>query len=960
MAASVALSGLLVAASALAYDPRQPLPADPHVVFGELDNGFRYAIRQNGKPEKRAELRLVVLAGSVNEDEDQRGLAHFVEHMVFNGTESYAGNRIIDYLESIGSRFGADLNAHTGFDETVYELQIPTDREGLLHEGIHILSEFAFKATLSTEEIEKERGVVLDEWRRGLGASKRVEDKQLPVLLRGSRYAVRLPIGLPEVIKGCDPDAIRRFYRDWYHPGRMALVAVGDLDPRVVEGWVKEMFGPVPAGTNLREPPDKSVPSAADTLFTLVDDSELRGTELGLSGKLPVPSDESTFGGYRNDLLRQAAMSLFNERLSELARSTDPPFLGAGLGTERFGRTDLVGVNVHVADGGEKRGLEAVLVEERRALLHGFTATELARRQKDMLAGIDATWAERDKTESVVYAEELVRHYVEEEPVPGIDFERDLWHEQVPSITVDECNATFRKLAAAGGLVVDAARPTSSPAVSEADLRDLLRSTGARDVAAYQDLAAGAKLIDKPLPAGRVVDRKEIPAIGVTQLTLSNGMHVFLKPTKYQSDTIVFEGDALGGTSMAEDADLPSADSADGIAAEAGWGGHSPVELEKLLAGKVASASPFFQDRHHGVSGSSTAADLPTALELAVLVMTSPNRDPGAFDRFQAHLRASLANRAADPAARYFDRLTAINTCDHPRSRPMTVERLREIDLDKALSFYRRCFANPADFAFFFVGNVNVDAVIPEIERTIGSIPASKAAPTMWVDRKVLFPTKSVRETVRAGREPRATTSLTLRSYDGTDPNEWHRVRTACSILDRRLRESLRENEGATYGVGVGYVCSLIGPARGRVGIRYGSDPSQAASLAEQVQAAIRDLRGSGPKADEVKTEKELQTRELQTSLEDNGFWLGNLTALWVRGRPLTEVLDRQARIDALDVDGLHRVFREAFDLDDLTWVDWVPAEAATGSETPEKATPEKPGQPDPETPPATGKARPR
>jgi zinc protease len=348
-AAAAVIAGCFVADVALAYDPHQPLPADPHVTFGELDNGFRYAIRPNAKPEKRAELRLVVLAGSVDEDEDQRGLAHFVEHMVFNGTESYPGNKIVDYLESIGSRFGADLNAHTGFDETVYELQIPTDKEGLLHEGIHILSEFGFKAKMSTEEIEKERGVVLDEWRRGLGAGRRIQDKQLPVLLKGSRYAERLPIGLPEVIKGCKPDAIRRFYHDWYHPSRMALIAVGDFDPKAVETWVKEIFGPIPAGTELRERADRRVPSDPDTLYTLADDSELRGVSIGLSRKLPAPSDESTYGAYRNNLLRQVATSLFDQRLSELARSAAPPFLGAGMGSERFGKTDLVGSDVHVA-----------------------------------------------------------------------------------------------------------------------------------------------------------------------------------------------------------------------------------------------------------------------------------------------------------------------------------------------------------------------------------------------------------------------------------------------------------------------------------------------------------------------------------------------------------------------------------------------------------------------------------
>ena len=921
----------LGASTSLAENPETPLPTDPHVLLGQLDNGVRYAIRENGKPAYRAELRLVVRAGSVDEDDDQRGLAHFLEHMVFNGTKSYEGNEIVAYLESVGARFGADLNAYTSFDETVYQLQIPTDRPGLLHEGLHILSEFAFQATLSTSEIEKERGVVLDEWRRGLGAGRRIRDQQVPILLRGSRYAERIPIGLPEVITGCDPEAIRRFYRERYRPERMAVIAVGALDQHEVEGWIREMFGAAPRSANLREPADRTVPVGADTLFALADDPELRGTSVGINRKRPAPTDESTYGGYRKGLVQNLATSLFNERLSERERSADPPFLGASFGSARFGKMDLPSLDARVVDGGEKRGLEALCVEERRAVLHGFTETELERARKDMLASIEATWAERGKTESGNYAAEYVRHFVEDEPIPGIDFERDLWRKEIPSFTVEECNAAFRELATAGGLVIDEARPSSAPKTTEAELHEILRDAGSRDVDAYVDIAAGAKLIEEPAPPGRVTARHEIPEIGVTELRLSNGCRVYVKPTDFQDDTVLFEGDALGGTSMANDADLTSAAFADAIAGESGFGGHSASELEKLLAGKVASATPFFQERHHGVSGSSTPADLGTALELCVLVMTSPNRDPAALDRFLARLRASLVNRASDPSAKYSDRLTAINTGNHPRARPMTIERMAEIDLDRALAFYHRCFANPADFTFFFVGNVDVAKLNPELERTIGSIPPSRAKSTGWVDRKVVFPGNSVRETVRAGREPRATTTLTWRSYDGTDPDEWFRVRTACSILDRRLREGLREQLGATYGVGVGYARALMGPDRGRVSVRFGSDPAQARTLGDEVLRTVGALRDAGPTRDEVAKEKELQTRELQTSLRENGFWMGSLSALWLRKRPLTEILDRQARIDKLDAARLHRVYREAFRVDNLTWVDWLPAEEPAG-----------------------------
>ncbi len=430
-----------------------------------------------------------------------------------------------------------------------------------------------------------------------------------------------------------------------------------------------------------------------------------------------------------------------------------------------------------------------------------------------------------------------------------------------------------------------------------------------------------------------MVSRREIPSIGVTELTLSNGLRVFVKPTEFQDDTVLLEGVAPGGTSMAELPELLSAEAAGAIVAESGWGGRTPTELAKLLSGKVASASPYFNERTHGVSGSSTVADLPVALELAVLVMTSPNRDPAAVERVLARSRASLQHRASDPATRYLDRLVAINTRDDPRRRPMTVERLDGIAPETALDFYRRCFATPADFAFFIVGSVDPDALVADLERTLGALPApgGGAPRNAWVDRSTGFPLTSVRETVRAGTEPRATTTLTFPSYRGEDPYEWHRLATACSILERRLRERLREERGATYGVGVSFQFQVPGPSYGRITVRFGSAPEAAEPLAEEVLRTIRELRETGPTAQEVATEKELQLRELETNLERNGFWLGNLTALWTRGLPLEDIRDRRPRIEALDAKELHRVFRQHVDPDRRTWVDWLPETGPAG-----------------------------
>ena len=481
----------------------QAPPLDPTVTKGRLDNGLVYLFRENHRPENRAELRLVVKAGSVDEDEDQRGIAHFVEHMLFNGTESWAGNDIIDYFESIGARFGADLNAYTSFDETVYSITVPTDREDLLPRGVEILAEFAGKARHEQAEIEKERGVVLDEWRRGLGAGKRIRDAQLPILLKGSRYAERLPIGLPEVVEAADTTLVRRFYRDWYHPERMALVAVGDFDAADMERWVRDAFGALPSEPAARERTDWSVPVHPDTLFALADDPELRGTSVGFSVKRPPTPDEGTRADYRRDLVRRVGLQILNGRLAEVARGDDPPFLMAGVGVRPLGRRiELTSASVRVVDGGEAAGLEALAVEIRRAAAHGFLESEMGRTKRGMLAGIEATWAERGKTPSGSYASEYVRHFLRDEPIPGIDAEVELWRAEVPGIGADECHREFLALLDASGLVVEAARPTREGMAGEAELLQALRAAAARPVEPWIDAGAGGELPSGLRPPG--------------------------------------------------------------------------------------------------------------------------------------------------------------------------------------------------------------------------------------------------------------------------------------------------------------------------------------------------------------------------------------------------------------------------------------------------------------------------
>ena len=902
------------------------LPPDERIVQGTLDNGLRYLIRENSNPRARAELRLAVAAGSVDEDDDQRGLAHFVEHMVFNGTENFAGNEIIAYLESIGARFGADLNAYTSFDETVYSLEVPTDREGLLPDGIRVLAEFASRATFESGEIEKERGVVLDEWRGRLGASTRLRDKQLPIVLQGSRYAERLPIGLPEIIEHGTRDAMLRFYQDWYRPERMAVIAVGDFDATEVEEWIRDEFGTVAATGPLRERDVWEVPGHADTLCAFADDPEYRRTHIAAIWKRADP--EGTTGSleeYEEDLLRRATLSMFERRLFERTREDAPPFLSAGLSVGRVGRSvEMSTLSASVTSNGEAAGLSALLEERARALEHGFLETELERVRRDMLSGIEASWAERDKAWSGSFAAEYVRHFLVREPIPGIEREVEIWRQFLPTITIEQCQEMFRTLFEADGIVIEASRNSGSIGIACDEALGILRSSSDLEPAAYLDRIVAEGILAASEP-GTVVERREHPSVEVAELELSNGMRVFVKGTDFQDHEVQILAVALGGTSVADDADLASAEIAASLAQESGWGGRSALDLGRLLTGEVAAMSPFVAARRHGFSGSATVEDLGTALELLVLEMQRPNVDPAAFQRLLARLQSRLENRDADPRVRYQDRLAAINTSDHPRTRPLTLDRLGELEAERALDFYERWYRCPSDFAVFLVGNVDVDAWIPELERTLGSVPRSCDEPTTWVERDVRFPEGIVHETVHAGLEPQSATTITIGSYEGTDPLVWHRIRSSASILERRLREGLREDLGATYGVSVWYDHDIVGRDDGTVGVRFGCDPADADRLGDEVFRTIAALRDAGPTDEEVGKEREIQTRELEVSSRQNGFWVASLANLWVRGRDFDEMADRQTRVDELNREELHRTFRDHFQPENHTRVVWLP-----------------------------------
>ena len=599
--------------------PDSTLPVDAAVIVGTLPNGLRYYIRVNRRPAKRAELRLVVNAGSVLEDDDQRGLAHFAEHMAFNGTTHFKKQELIDYIESIGMRFGADLNASTSFDETIYELQVPTDSAHLVRKGFEILEDWAHGVTFDTTEIRKERGVVLEEWRLGRGAGQRMFDQQLPVLFRGSRYAERLPIGTPECIQKCLPAAVRRFYTDWYRPDLMAVVAVGDFDAMVIEGLIKQRFSGIPRWTAPRARPAPTVPPHKTPEASIATDPEATSTTVSVYVQRP-PGVRGTVGAWRDQMVENLAAGIINQRLYELTQKANPPFIGAGAGRNALVRTsEAFSFGAAVADSGIRTGLTAVLTELERAGRHGFTQSELDRTRLEYLRAMEQAYEERDKTESSSHTGEYVEHYLTGEAIPGIDYEFSRAQMVLPAITLADLNAVAKAWLTGDAPVMLVNAPEKNRALipTAADLLGLFASVKRADIAAYSETVSDAALVSAALPPVAVTSERRDSVAGTIEWTLANGVRVVLKPTDFKADELLFQGVAPGGISLADDSLLVSAQLASQVIDLSGLGAFNAVDLQKRLAGKAVSLSPYIGSFDQGLSGRVSPKDAESLFQLA-------------------------------------------------------------------------------------------------------------------------------------------------------------------------------------------------------------------------------------------------------------------------------------------------------------------------------------------------------
>jgi zinc protease len=903
------------------------LPIDPAVKSGTLPNGIKYFIRENKRPAGRVAMRLAVDAAAIQEDADQRGLAHFLEHMAFNGTEHFKPGELVSFLESIGARFGPHVNASTSFDETIYMLEIPTDRAGYVDRGMLVLRDFAAGISLLPAEVEKERGVVMEEWRGRLGAGSRLTDKQLPIIFQGSRYAERLPIGLPEVLQKAPRERLLAFYQKWYRPDRMAVVVVGDIPVAEAEKLITKHFAPIAPAKGAVANVDTSVPAHKDTLISMATDPEAQGWSVSIAFKGKAEHD-NTVGGYRKTLVENLVSQMLNLRLRDIARRPNAPFLGAQAGTSGIGRTlELFEIEAVVPEGKITEGLGALMLEAKRMQQYGFSTDELNRAKAALLAGYERAYKERETSESANYANEYVRHFLEQEPIPGMEFEYKIAATYLPTVTPEEVAALAKEFITEENRVVLGVAPEKKdmPPPTPETLRTAITRASNAPVERWAEATAGRELVEKPPAPGKVASRRTVPEIGATVLTLSNGVEVWLKPTDFKNDQILFSATAPGGLSVATEKDYKNATIATAMVGVGGIGGLNPVDLSKMLSGKIAQAQPSIGEYTQGINGSSTPKDLETALQLNYLAHTAPNMTPDVLELLKRRIAPSLQNRDQNPRAVFGDKVEQVNRSNHYSAQPLTMNDVPNFSLDTMRSFYNARFANAADFTYFFVGAFTVDEITPLLEKWVASLPSTGKKSSAARDMGVKFPAAVVKEEVKKGKEPQSLTVLSFYADPGFDEFEMHRLRAATSVLSIRLREILREELGGTYGVSAGFTNSPPIQSHGLVGIQFGSSPDNVDKLVAAALKEIERLKVEGPSADDLSKVKELERRDLETNVKQNSYWMGSMQTVHTYGWDPAGIARRDQRTERLTQDNIKQMFQKYFPMDRYTLVTLKP-----------------------------------
>lgn len=906
------------------------LPQDESVIKGTLKNGLTYYIRHNAKPEKRVEFRLAVNAGSVLEDNDQQGLAHFNEHMLFNGTEDFNKMDIVNFLEKSGVDFGADLNAFTSFDETVYMFQMPSDRQGLIDTAFMILENWASKASFEDEEIDKERGVIKEEWRLGLGAQDRMMKKYIPVLFSGSKYANRLPIGQIDIIDTASYEAVKRFYNDWYRPDLMAVMVVGDIDPAYAEKQIKEHFGKMKNPRKERERTEFDIPDNNEPLVAITSDPEATMSMVSVMFKHPK-KHHITNGDYREKLIIDLYEKMLNSRFYEITQKPDAPVLYGGVGYGGFiGRSiDTYSMYAIAKPDQINNSVSLLIKENERVKQFGFTQQELDRQKSQLMSEMEKSLQEKEKTESRSLIQEYLNNFLEKEPIPGIEYEVKLAKSFVGDIKLEEVNKLADQLITDDNMIVLITAPEKEGVEipNQETVLSLISSAKAESLVAYEEKEIGESLINEEITPGSIVEINENKDFGFYELKLSNGIEVYLKPTEFKNDEILMNAWAPGGISIAEDGNIINANFTAQLMNMSGVGDFNDVDLQKFMTGKNLSLSVNIGNLQQGFTGKSVNKDIETLFQLNWLYFMYPRKDSSALATFKAQMITQFKFMMSNPQMVFFKKFREMTTQNSPRVIILPSEdEINSIDLDKTFNFYKELYSNPSEFKFAFVGSFTLESIKPLIEKYIASLPGGDVN-HKWVDRGVSFPDGVNEAVVNKGTEPKSMVGIAIKNdFDYTIENRLQ-MQMLIKILSIRLRESMREDQSGVYGVQAQQSTSKYENPEYQIFVAWGCSPDNVDKLVSTVFAEMQKLENE--LCDEVNLEKAVETyvRDLESNQDKNKYWLNKIKNSNWENEKLYSVDELNKMIRAISREDIQAAAKKYFTEDHYVKVVLMPEE---------------------------------
>lgn len=870
-----------------------PLPVDPQVRYGKLDNGLTYYIRHNAQPKERADFYIAQNVGSILEEENQRGLAHFLEHMAFGGTKNFPDHNMDEYTESIGMRGGENFNAYTSFDETVYMIMnAPVARESVVDSCLLILHDWSGFITLADTAIEKERGVIREEWRTRQDAQARIWEQQFPKMFPDNRYAHRMPIGTIDVINNFKPDELRAYYKKWYRPDLQAIIIVGDVHVDEVEAAIKKIFADIPAPANAAKREMITVADNDKPLVSIAKDKEASSMILSIfykHEKMP-PEMYATAAGIVKDYMESVVETMLNERFNEMLQKGNPPFVAAQASDGDFMVAKTKGaftVAALVKEGEIDNALNALVTETERVKRYGFTPSEYERARINVLKQYESAYNERDKQKNSAYTNEYVRHFTDGGYIPGIETEYSLINQIAPNIPVEQINEYVKSLIGDQNIVIGLTGPDKEGLQypTEAQLLEDFVKAQQIPVEPYIETVSNEPLIPTLPTPGTIRETKVDPLFGATVMTLSNGIKVVLKHTDFKKDEIQMTATRPGGSTLFGKKDIDNLKVLNDVIGLGGVGNFSAIDLNKVLAGKKVSCSASLGLNNESVNGYATPADLKTLFELIYLTLTAPRMDEEAYTSFESRMKAQLKNLELNPMVAFSDSLTKAIYNNNPRAARIDAADFNNISYPRIMEMYKERFTDASGFVFTFVGNIDMESIRPYVEQYLAALPANK---------KIQEANPNVVPAIRKGdytnifkRTLETPKASVVNFWSGQMDYNLENILTANilkQILDLVYMEKVREDEGGTYGVQTSAQISSFPEGQTFLQTYFDTDPAKREKMNAIIRTELDNLNKVGPRAEDFRKSQDNMLKRHAENLQENSFWLNTLDNYYYRG----------------------------------------------------------------------------